>query len=151
MIQYHRLKSSTSLEIGHVFVCTADANAEAYHRVFSQETQLTEEEAGKGKNWLVTVLDTKKDKHFFTKHAKHLKEVGLTKHAMHLKEVGLRYDDDLTRLQQSERQDLSADFNILRTKGHKPFYRGSSLKFRHADKMCTCKRNGANAASVAQA
>ena len=139
MIQYHTLKSSTSLEIGHVFACTADAKAEAYRRVFSQKTQLTEEEAGKGKNWLVTVLDTKKDKHFFLKHTKHLKE------------VSLRYDDDLTRLQQSERQDLSADFNILRTKGHKPFYRGSSLKFRHAGKMCTCKRNGANAASVAQA
>ena len=46
---------------------------------------------------------------------------------------------------------LSADFNILRTKGHKPFFRGSSLKFRHADKLCTCKRNGANTASVAQA
>ena len=82
------------------------------------------------------IFDTKKDKHFFIKHAKHRKE------------VGLRYDDDLTRLQQSKRQDLSADFNILRTKGHKPFYRGSSLKFRHADKMCTCKRKGANTASV---
>ena len=38
------------------------------------------------------IRDTKKDKHFFLKHAKHLKD------------VGLRYDDDLTRLQQSERQ-----------------------------------------------
>ena len=82
--------------------------------------------------------ETEEMKHFFLKHAKHLRE------------VGLRCDDDLTRLQQSERQDLSADFNIIRTKGHKPFHRGSSLKFRHADKMCTCKRNGANAASVAQ-
>ena len=85
------------------------------------------------------IFDTKKDKHFFLKHAKHLRE------------IGVRYDDDLTRLQQSERKDLSADFNILRTKGHKPFYIGSSLKFRHADKLYTCKRNGANTASVAQA
>ena len=79
------------------------------------------------------------DKHAFLKHAKHLKE------------VGFRYDDDLTRLQQKERQDLSADFNTLKTKGHKPFYRGSSLKFRHADKTRTCRRNGASRAPDAQA
>ena len=82
------------------------------------------------------IFDTKKDKHFFLKHASHLEE------------VGLKYNDDLTRSQQSERQDLSADFSILTTKGHKPSYRGSSLMFRHADKLCTCKRNGANTASV---
>ena len=46
--------------------------------------------------------------------------------SLSLKEVGLRYDDDLTRLQQSQRQGLSADFNTLKTIGHKPFYRGSS-------------------------
>ena len=73
-----------------------------------------------------------KDKHTFLKHAKHLKE------------VGLRYDDDLTRLQQKQRQDLSEDFNTLKSNGHQPFYRGSSLKFRHADKTRTCKRDGAN-------
>ena len=49
----------------------------------------------------------------------------------------------------ARRKYLSADFNTLKTKGHKPFYRG--LKFRLADKMCTCKRNGANTAPVAQA
>ena len=62
------------------------------------------------------------DKHTFLKHAKHLKE------------VNLRYDDDLTRLQQKQRQDMSADFDTLKSKGHKPFYRGSLLKFRHADR-----------------
>ena len=31
------------------------------------------------------------------------------------------------------------------------FLQLSSLQFRHADKTCTCKRNGANTASVAQA
>ncbi len=56
------------------------------------------------------------DKHTFLKHAKHLKE------------VSLRCDDDLTRLQQQQRQDMSADFDILKSKGHKPFYRGSSSK-----------------------
>ena len=69
------------------------------------------------------------DKHIFLKHAKHLKE------------VNLRYDDDLTRLQQRQRQDMAADFDTLKSKGHKPFYRGSSLKFRHADKTCTRKRH----------
>ena len=78
------------------------------------------------------------DKHTFLKHAKHLKE------------VNLKYDDDLTRLQQQQRQDMSADFDILKSKGHKPFYPGSSLKFRHADKTRTCKRHGAIRAPDAQ-
>ncbi len=78
------------------------------------------------------------DKHTFLKHAKHLKE------------VNLRYDDDLTTLQQKQRQDMSADFDTLKSKGHNPFYRGSSLKFRHADKTRTCRRHGANRAPDAQ-
>jgi len=78
------------------------------------------------------------DKHTFLKHAKHLKE------------VNLRYDDDLTRLQQKQRQDMSADFDTLKSKGHKPFYRESSLKFRHADKTRTCRRHGATKAPDAQ-
>ncbi len=43
------------------------------------------------------------DKHTFLKHAKHLKE------------VNLRYDDDLTTLQQKQRQDMSADFDTLKS------------------------------------
>ena len=78
------------------------------------------------------IFATMSDKHVFLKHAKHLKE------------VGLRYDDDLTRLQQKQREDMSADFSTLKSKGHKPFYRGSSLKFRHAEKTHTCKRDKAN-------
>ena len=85
------------------------------------------------------VFNINNNKHTFLEHAKHLQE------------AGVRYDDHLTRLQQSERQDLSADFNILNTRGHKPFYRGCSLNFCHADKTRTCKRNGANTAPVAQA
>ena len=49
-------------------------------------------------------FDSNSEKHTFLKHAKHLQE------------IGLRYDDDLTRLQQRQRQDLSADFNTLKTK-----------------------------------
>ena len=71
--------------------------------------------------------------------------------AKDLRPGGIRLDDDLTRLQQQEREQLSADFNSLKSKGHKPFFRGSSLKFRHADKMHTCKRNGARRAPDAQA
>ncbi|DBB07797.1 TPA: hypothetical protein ACH3X3_009211 [Trebouxia sp. C0006] len=78
------------------------------------------------------------DKHTFLKHAKHLKT------------VSLRYDDDLTRLQQKQRQDMAADFDTLKSKSHKPYYGGSSLKFRHADKTRTCKRHGATRAPDAQ-
>ena len=81
---------------------------------------------------------TLSDKHTFLKYAKHLKQ------------VNLRYDDDLTRFQQKQRQDMAADFDTLKSKGHKPFYRGSSLKFRHVDKMRTCKRHGAIKAPDAQ-
>ncbi len=84
------------------------------------------------------VFKSMTDKHAFLKHAKHLTE------------VSLRYDDDLTRLQQKQRQDMSADFDTLKSKGHKPFYRGSSLKFRHADKTRTCRRHGAIRAPDAQ-
>ncbi len=72
------------------------------------------------------------------------------KHAKHLKGVNLRYDDDLTRFQQRQRQDMAADFDTLKSKGHKPFYRGSSLKFRHADKTRTCNKHGAIRAPDAQ-
>jgi len=53
-------------------------------------------------------------------------------------------------LQQKQRQDMSADFDTLKSKGHKPFYRGSSLKFRYADKTRTCRRHGATRAPDAQ-
>ena len=43
------------------------------------------------------------DKHTFLKHAKHLEE------------VSLRYDNDLPRLQQKERQDMSANFDTLKS------------------------------------
>ncbi len=72
------------------------------------------------------------------------------KHAKHLKQVNLRYDDDLPRLQQRRRQEMAIDFESLKSKGHKPFYRRSSLKFRHADKTRTCKRHGATRAPDAQ-
>ena len=83
-------------------------------------------------------------------HSAHSKHEFL-KIAKDLRTKGIRCDDDLTRLQQQEREQLSTDFNTLKSKGHKPFFRGSSSKFRHADKMHTCKRNGAKKAPDAQA
>ncbi len=56
----------------------------------------------------------------------------------------------MTNNDEKQRQDMSADFDTLKTKGHKPFYRGSSLKFRNADKTRTCRRHGATRAPDAQ-
>ena len=80
------------------------------------------------------------DKHAFLKNVKHLKQ------------VSVRNDNDLTRLQQKQRQDMAAAFDTLKSKGHKLFYRGSSLEFRirHADKICTRKRHGATGAPHVQ-
>ena len=83
-------------------------------------------------------FDSLEDKHAFLKDAKRLKE------------VSLRYDDDLTRLQQNQRSNLSVDFNVLKSKGLKPFYRGASLKFRHCNKTYSCKKGGAHNAPTAQ-
>ena len=55
------------------------------------------------------------DKHTFLKHAKPLKG------------VSMKHDNDLTMLQQKNRQHLSADFDALKSKRHKPVYQGSSL------------------------
>ena len=45
------------------------------------------------------------DKHLFLKYVKELRQRG-----------GVRCDDDLTKLQQKERQELSAEFETLRQK-----------------------------------
>ena len=77
------------------------------------------------------------------------------KHAKHLREVSLKSNNDLTTCllegcSPKERQEMSADFDTLKSKGHKPFYRGSSLKFRHADRTRTCRRHGATRAPDAK-
>ena len=78
------------------------------------------------------------DKHAFFKYAKGLKE------------VGLRYDDDLARLQQNHRSNSSGDFSVLKSKGLKPFYCGSSLKYRPCNKTHSCKKGGAHKAPTVQ-
>ncbi len=49
----------------------------------------------------------------------------LLKMSKQLRQNGLRLDDWLTESQQKERGTLNADFQILKGKGYKPFFRGS--------------------------
>ncbi|KAL8987771.1 MAG: hypothetical protein Q9169_008653 [Polycauliona sp. 2 TL-2023] len=64
-------------------------------------------------------FSTIQEKHEFLKIAKDLRT-----------SKGIRCDDDLTRLQQQQREDLSADFQTLKSKGYTPFLRGSQLRYR---------------------
>ena len=60
-----------------------------------------------------------------------------------LRQAGIRVDDDLTRLQQQQRQDLDGDFKILKAKGCKPFFRGSQLKCHVNNKLRFCSKGQA--------
>ena len=66
-----------------------------------------------------------------------------------LRESGLRLDDWLTERQQKERDTLDADFQALKGKGYKPFFRGSVLMYRHNDKPCVCKKDKADTVPLA--
>ncbi len=66
-----------------------------------------------------------------------------------LRQSGLRLDDWLTERQQEERDTLSADFQALKGKGYKPFFRGSVLMYRHNDKPCVCKKDKADTVPLA--
>ncbi|DBA68217.1 TPA: hypothetical protein ACH3X2_013834 [Trebouxia sp. C0005] len=61
-----------------------------------------------------------------------------------LRESGLRLDDWLTEQQQKERDALNADFQALKGKGYKPFFRGSVLMYRSNDKACVCQQDKAD-------
>ena len=52
----------------------------------------------------------------------------------------IRIDDDLTRKQQQEREELSNDFVCLKAKGYRPYFRGSQLKYCYKDKTQSCKQ-----------
>ena len=75
---------------------------------------------------------------------------GFLKHAKTFRQAGIRCDDCLTRQQQQERHILSEDFSALKPKGHRPFFRGSELKYHYADKMHTCKLSQAQKAPAAK-
>ncbi len=55
-----------------------------------------------------------------------------------------RLDDWLTELQQKERGTLDADFQTLKGKGYKPFFRGSVLMYCRNDKECVCQKDKAD-------
>lgn len=57
--------------------------------------------------------------------------------------VGVRLDDDLTRLQQQQRQALNDDFQLLKNKGCKPFFRGAQLRCHIGNKSITCNKGQA--------
>ena len=61
-----------------------------------------------------------------------------------LRESGLRLDDWLTERQQKERDTLDADFQALKGKGYKPFFRGSVLMYRRNEKACVCQKDKAD-------
>ena len=76
---------------------------------------------------VVVRFETMAEKHTFLKHAKQLKP------------AGIKWDDYLTRQQQKERQGLDTDLQTLREKGYMPFFQGSQLKYRVADKTKSCR------------
>jgi hypothetical protein len=64
-----------------------------------------------------------------------------------LRQNGLRLDDWLTEffeVQQKERCTLDADFQTLKGKGYKPFFRGSVLMYRRNNKACVCQKDKAD-------
>jgi len=73
----------------------------------------------------------------------------LLKMSKHLRQNGLRLDDWLTESQQKERGTLNADFQTLKGKGYKPFFRGSVLMYRRNDKACVCQKDKADTVPLA--
>ena len=63
-------------------------------------------------------------------------------YAKDFRKQGVRIDDDLTR-QQQQRSALNPDFQLLKTKGYKPFFRGAALRYRAGNKIATCNRGQA--------
>ncbi len=58
-----------------------------------------------------------------------LQKQGFLHMAKDLRQAGFRLDDDLTRSQQAERKTLNLDFQVLKTKGYQPYFRGSLLQY----------------------
>ena len=73
----------------------------------------------------------------------------LLKNSKQLRQIGLRLDDWLTELQQKERGTLDDDFQTLKGKGYKPFFRGSILTYRRNDKACVCQKGKADIVPLA--
>ena len=56
----------------------------------------------------------------------------------------IRLDEDLTPQQMRQRKGLSSDFLGLKVRGFKPFFRGTTLKYRDAGVVRQCAKGGAN-------
>ena len=65
----------------------------------------------------------------------------------------IRLDEDLTPQQTQQRRGLSADFQCLKARGYKPFFRGATLKYQDGPVIRKCARGEANKplAAAAQA
>lgn len=59
--------------------------------------------------------------------------------------------EHLTPQQQKERKGLSTDFQFLKARGCKPFFRGSTLKFSDGALICNYARDEANRVVAAAA
>ena len=62
-------------------------------------------------------------------------------------------DEDLTPQQMQQRRGLYTDFQCLKARGYKPFFRGATLKYRDGPAVCKGARGEANkvVAAAAQA
>ena len=56
----------------------------------------------------------------------------------------IRLDEDLTPQQMQQRKGLSSDFLGLKVRGFKPFFRGTTLKYRDGGVVPQCAKGGAN-------
>ncbi|DBA98167.1 TPA: hypothetical protein ACH3X1_014786 [Trebouxia sp. C0004] len=56
----------------------------------------------------------------------------------------IRLDEDLTTQQMQQRKGLSSDFLGLKVRGFKPFFRGTTLKYRDGGVVRQCAKGGAN-------
>ena len=61
-----------------------------------------------------------------------------------LRATHIRLDDDLSPQQMQQRRGLSSDFLCLKTRGFKPFFRGTTLKYRDGLVLRSCARGEAN-------
>ncbi len=56
----------------------------------------------------------------------------------------IRLDEDLTTQQMQQRKGLSSDFLGLKIRGFRPFFRGTTLKYRDGGVVRQCAKGGAN-------
>ncbi len=68
-----------------------------------------------------------------------------------LRAMKVRLDEDLTPQQMKTRRGLSTDFQWLKARGYKPFFRGITLRYKDGALIRKCARGGANKVMAAAA